>query len=106
VRRPSGIQEGRRSGATGWPNHVVVSKDLMPNNKRKERRQRALIEEALAAGEGVVVDNTNPGQADRAPLIDLGRTYGAEVVGFYFHPQILCPTSDQAPMSAMATCEA
>jgi AAA domain len=64
--------------------HLVVSKDLMPNNKRKERRQRALIEEALAAGQDVVVDNTNPGGADRASLIELGRTYGAEVVGFSF----------------------
>lgn len=62
----------------------LVSKDLMPNNKRPERRQRQLIEEALARGASVVVDNTNPTPAVRAPLIALGHTYGAQVIGYYF----------------------
>lgn len=64
--------------------HELVSKDLMPNNPRPERRQRELIEAALARGTSVVVDNTNPTAAVRAPLIALGHSFGAEVVGYFF----------------------
>ena len=64
--------------------HELVSKDLMPNNARPERRQRQLIEAALARGVSVVVDNTNPTPAVRAPLIALGHSLGAEVIGYYF----------------------
>ncbi len=64
--------------------HVLVSKDLLRNNKNRDRRQRQLIAEALAEGRSVVVDNTNPTAADRQPLIELARTHGACVVGYYF----------------------
>lgn len=67
-----------------FPDHAVVSKDLMRNNQHKERRQRQLIGEALAEGRSVVVDNTNPRPDDRAPLVAIGREYGARVVGYYF----------------------
>ncbi len=40
--------------------HVVVSKDLMRNNRRPAERQAPLIQEALLAHRSVVVDNTNP----------------------------------------------
>ena len=64
--------------------HVHVSKDLMPNNRNRDARQRLLIEEALAAGQSVVVDNTNPSIDARAPLIAIGRRFGARVIGCYF----------------------
>lgn len=64
--------------------HAHVSKDLMPNNRRKEARQRELIDELLGSGRCVVVDNTNPTVADRAPLIALGRRHGARVVAVFF----------------------
>jgi predicted kinase len=64
--------------------HDLVSKDRFPNNRRPARRQRQLIEEALAAGRSVVVDNTNPTAEGRAELIALGRSFGATVVGYYF----------------------
>lgn len=64
--------------------HVHVSKDLMPNARRREDRQQALIEEALAAGRDVVVDNTNPSRAIREPLIAAGKRYGARVIAYYF----------------------
>lgn len=64
--------------------HVHVSKDLLGRSSGKERRQAARITEALAAGRSVVVDNTNPTRADRAPLIALGRAFGAAVVGYLF----------------------
>src|SRR5579863_9665999 len=64
--------------------HALVSKDLLPNAANKERRQERLIAEALAAGRSVVVDNTSPTPEVRAPLIALGRRYGATITGYYF----------------------
>jgi predicted kinase len=67
-----------------FPNHVVVSKDLMPNARRKEKRQRSLITEALAAGDDVVVDNTNPTAEERASILEVGRLFGARLLGYFF----------------------
>lgn len=64
--------------------HVHVSKDLMPNARDRETRQRALIEKALSEGKSVVIDNTSPTAALRAPLIEIGRRYGARVIACYF----------------------
>lgn len=64
--------------------HVCVSKDAWPNARNKERRQRALIADALRAGRPVVVDNTNPTPADRAPLIAIARDLGAPVTSYAF----------------------
>lgn len=68
--------------------HVLVSKDLLRNNKRPARRQQQLIEEALQRGHSVVVDNTSPTPEVRAELIQLGHLYGAEVVGYFFEPNV------------------
>jgi len=64
--------------------HDHVSKDVMRNNRRPQRRQEQLIAEALAAGRSVAIDDTNPSAAVRAPLIALARAHGAEVVGYFF----------------------
>jgi predicted kinase len=50
--------------------HVLVSKDRLRNNRRPGRRQRQLIDEALDAGQSVVVDNR------------------ATVVGYYFESRL------------------
>jgi len=68
--------------------HDIVSKDLIRNNGRPARRQYLLIEEALQAGHSVVVDNTNPTAADRANLIQLGRLYKVEIIGYYFETSV------------------
>ncbi len=68
--------------------HAWVSKDRFPHNRNPARRQRQLIEEALAAGRSVVVDNTNPTADDRAELIALARSFGATVVGYYFESDV------------------
>lgn len=68
--------------------HQLVSKDMMRNNKNRARRQTQLIETALQAGGSVVVDNTNPTVEDRASLIQLGKIYGAEIIGYYFKSQV------------------
>jgi predicted kinase len=64
--------------------HAHVSKDLMPNARRRDDRQQREIEASLAAGKSVVVDNTNPTPAIRAPLIAMGRRHGARIVAVYF----------------------
>src|SRR3954467_2395342 len=64
--------------------HDHVSKDLFRHNRRPQRRQEQLLAESLASGRSVVIDNTNPTVAVRAPLIEIARTHGAEVVGFFF----------------------
>ena len=64
--------------------HVHVSKDLLARGARQE----PLIDKALAAGQSVVVDNTNPSPAVRAPLIALGRRHGARIVGYFFEVDV------------------
>jgi predicted kinase len=62
--------------------HDHVSKDLMPNARRRGERQLRLVNEALAQGRSVAVDNTNPARADRAPLIAAARAHGARVIAY------------------------
>jgi predicted kinase len=64
--------------------HVHVSKDLWPSATKRQDRQGKMIEEALAAGKSVVVDNTNPTVAERAALIQIARRNGARVIGYFF----------------------
>ncbi|MCU0541244.1 MAG: ATP-binding protein [Oscillatoriaceae cyanobacterium Prado104] len=68
--------------------HELVSKDCFRNNKNPARRQTSLIETALKAGSSVVVDNTNPTIEDRVSLIELGRSYNAEIIGYYFESHL------------------
>jgi predicted kinase len=64
--------------------HELISKDLFPNHRNRNRRQEELIGAALSAGRPVVVDNTNPTPEDRRTLIRQGREHGAKIVGYYF----------------------
>jgi predicted kinase len=78
----AGLQGG---GKSTWvrehlaATHAVVSKDHWPNARRREARQRRVVAELLAEGRSVVVDNTNPTPADRAPLVAAARAAGAGV---------------------------
>lgn len=63
--------------------HRHVSKDLWPNARGKERQQQ-LLGDALAAGDSVVVDNTNPSARERAAIVAVARTHGARIVGYFF----------------------
>ena len=63
--------------------HVHVSRDLMKGAGGPARQVR-LVEDALAQGRSVVVDNTHPRRADREPLVALGRRLGARVVAYHF----------------------
>jgi predicted kinase len=64
--------------------HELISKDLFPNNRNRNRRQEERIGAALSAGRPVVVDNTNPTVEDRRTLVRQGREHGAKIVGYYF----------------------
>jgi predicted kinase len=63
--------------------HVHVSKDLWPHASGRDARQRRAIDEALAAGQSVAVDNTNATIADRAAIIGAARARGARVIGYF-----------------------
>jgi len=63
--------------------HTHISKDLWPHASGREARQRRLIDETLAAGQSVTVDNTNPTIADRAALIAAAHARGARAVGYF-----------------------
>jgi predicted kinase len=64
--------------------HKHISKDLWLNAAKKQSRQVRELREALAARQSVVVDNTSPAPADRAPIIAIAREMGVRVVGYYF----------------------
>jgi predicted kinase len=68
--------------------HVHVSKDLMKNARNRDATQQRMIDEALAAGRSVVVDNTSPTPAARAPLIAQGHRHGARVVAYFFESAV------------------
>jgi predicted kinase len=68
--------------------HVRVSRDLFPNAKKPAQRQARMVEEALATGRSVVLDNTSPSVADRAVPIGQARAFGARIVGYYFESKI------------------
>jgi predicted kinase len=59
--------------------HTVVSKDHWPRARRREARQQRVVDELLAAGRSVVVDNTNAAAVDRAPLVAAGRKAAVRV---------------------------
>jgi predicted kinase len=70
------------------PGHTVISRDRLPEGDKTLARQAALVGQALRRGESVVVDNTSPAVADRAPLIGEGRRHGARVVACFFPPDV------------------
>ncbi|MFG2359318.1 AAA family ATPase [Streptomyces sp. NPDC048521] len=72
------------SGRYAW-----VSKDLFPRGSRnKQRRQMRLVEEHLAAGRPVAVDNTNPSPQEWDPLVELAHRHGATVTAYWFPPDV------------------
>jgi predicted kinase len=68
--------------------HVHVSKDLMKGTRNRDAIQLQMIEEALSEKRSVVVDNTNPTPAARAPLIALGKKHHARVIAYYFETTV------------------
>src|SRR5260370_16897228 len=67
-----------------------VSKDLLHRSKHKNKGQEQAehIESAFQEQRSVVVGNTNSTLQDRHRLIELGRTYGARIIRYYFPPPL------------------
>ncbi len=77
--------------------HAVVSKDLLRDHRRPERRQRRLVMAALASGLSVVVDDTHSSVQERAGVIATARFCGARVVGYFFEsPLHECAARNQS----------
>src|SRR5258708_35204334 len=70
--------------------HEHISKDLLRTSKHKNKSQKQVecIERAFQAHHSVVIDNTNSTVEGREPLIELGHSYGTEVTGYYFEPDV------------------
>ncbi|MEU9671154.1 ATP-binding protein [Streptomyces bobili] len=69
--------------------YALVSKDLSPRGaKNKQRRQMSLVEDHLAAGRSVAVDNTNPSPQEWGPLVEVARAGGATVTAYWFRPDV------------------
>lgn len=64
--------------------HIHVSKDLWPNASGREVRQQQLIDETLASGKSIVVDNTNPTVVERNRIITSARSRSARLIGYFF----------------------
>jgi predicted kinase len=64
--------------------HEHISRDNFPNARHPGARQAQLLGDALASGRSVVIDNTNPTPADRAPILATARQYGARVIAYFF----------------------
>jgi predicted kinase len=68
--------------------HAYVSRDRLRNNRRPRRREQELIRQSLRERRSIVVDNTHPTAADRAPIIALAREFGARTIGYYFESRL------------------
>jgi predicted kinase len=91
------------SGKSTWvrehlaATHAVVSKDHWPHARRREARQRRVVAELLGEGRSVVVDNANPGPAERAPLVAAARAAGVPARAVWLDtPVELCLERNQA----------
>ncbi|MGX1267584.1 AAA family ATPase [Streptomyces phaeoluteigriseus] len=69
--------------------YALVSKDLFPRRARnKQERQMRLVEDHLAAGRAVAVDNTNPSPQEWGPLVELAHARRATVTAYWFPPDV------------------
>ena len=95
------------SGKTTWVaehlagTHVVVSKDHWPRARHREARQQREVARLLAEGLSVVVDNTSPSVAERAPLVRLAAAAGVPVRAVFLDvPLATCRARNDARTGA------
>jgi predicted kinase len=82
--------------------HAHVSRDLFPNARDKDARQRALVEAAARDGRPVVVDNTNVRREDRLALVALARALGLRAVLYWFPPDVRASLARNAARTGRA----
>ena len=66
----------------GYYTHISLD-DLHTRNKENQTLMKC-----LEGGKSFVIDNTNPGIADRAPYIQKAREYGYHVIGIFFQSMV------------------
>ena len=77
--------------------HAVVSKDHWPRARHREARQRRVVAGLLAEGVSVVVDNTSPSSAERAPLLELAAAAGVPARAVFLDvPLAVCRARNDA----------
>jgi len=64
--------------------HELISKDLWPNARQRDSRQRRQLDAALTAGRSVVIDNTNLTIRDRSAIIGAAQHHHSRVIGYFF----------------------
>ncbi len=60
--------------------HLRINLDML----RTRRREKAILEASLKVGQRVVVDNTNPSEADRAAYLKAAKDYHFDAVAYFF----------------------
>lgn len=81
-----GIQASGKSSfyrARFFDTHLRINLDMLKTRHREQLLLRACIE----ARQPFVIDNTNPSVEERARYIELARSGGLRVVGYYFRSQ-------------------
>ena len=63
--------------------HRLISKDLLKNNRRRDKRQRQLLDDAFESGQSVVLDNTHPSVAARAASIQWAKERNIKTIAYY-----------------------
>ena len=63
--------------------HLRINLDML----KTRRREQLLLHACIEAKQPFVVDNTNPSIEERAKYIELARSGGFRIVGYYFRSQ-------------------
>lgn len=61
---------------------------INPDQLRSHHREHALLEACLATQVSFVVDNTNATRIVRSRIVDLARSAGFRVIGYYFRSKL------------------
>ena len=81
-----GIQASGKSSfyrARFFDTHLRINLDTL----KTRHREQILLQACIEAKQPFVVDNTNPSAEERARYIELARSGGFRVVGYYFRSQ-------------------
>ena len=62
--------------STFWKTHLPTYTRVNRDTLKTREKCLKVAEEAMAKGENVVIDNTNPAAKDRKDFIDLAKKYG------------------------------
>lgn len=65
--------------------HIRLNRDML----KTRHRENLLFQACLTAKQPVVIDNTNPTQAVRAPYIQALKQHQFEVIGYYFSSSLV-----------------